>query len=127
MPSRMAAQKGVRVVMGFSLTGAPRRIDADTSNSIASATRASGAPVSLISAPAAPGPVTSAAEEASAFLACASTNRSRGTICVSTIWAALPADVLTVPITKPTKYSQCIDNQPNHQATGTVATANAID
>jgi len=123
----MAAQKGVRPRMGFSLTGTPRKIDADINNRQASASSARGAPVSLISAPAAPGPVTSAAEVASAFLACASTKRSRGTIWVSTICAALPALVFTAPIKKPTKYSQCIDSQPNHHATGTVATANAID
>ena len=81
----------------------------------------------MIKAPAAPGPVTSAVEDASAFLACASTSRSRGTICVSTICAALPAVVFTAPITKPTKYSQCIDSHPSHQASGTVATVTAID
>src|SRR6202521_5684156 len=122
----MAAQKAVRLAMGFSLTGTPRRIDADINNRKASASSAGGAPVSLISAPAAPGPVTSAAEFASAFLACASTRRARGTICVSTICAALPAAVFTAPIKNPTQYSQCIDSQPNHHATGTVATANDI-
>src|SRR5271163_2982733 len=123
----MAAQKGAGCEMGFSFTGTPRRIDADISNSNASATSARGAPVNLISAPAAPGPVTSAAEVASAFFACASTRRSRGTICVSTICAALPAVVFTAPIKNPTKYSQCIDSRPNHHATGTVATASEID
>src|SRR5580704_3628046 len=123
----MADQKLMGFRIEFSLTGTPRRIDAEISNRTASATSARGAPVSLISAPAAPGPVTSAAEVASAFFACASTKRSRGTICVSTICAALPAVVFTAPIKKPTQYSQCIDNQPNHHATGTVATAHAID
>src|SRR3981189_2389879 len=123
----MAAQKGVRSRMGFSLTGTPRRIDADINNRQASPTSARGAPVNLIKAPAAPGPVTSAAEVASAFLACASTRRARGTICVSTICAALPAVVFTAPIRKPTTYSQRTDSQPNHQAAGAGATANAID
>ena len=40
MPSRMAAQNGVRTELEYSLTGTPRRIDADISNSAASATRA---------------------------------------------------------------------------------------
>jgi hypothetical protein len=80
--------------------GTPRSMVAEVSSSIAVESSANGAPVNLISAPAAPGPATSAAELASAFLACASTKRSRGTICVSTICAALPAVVLTTPITK---------------------------
>ena len=102
--------------LGVSFTGTPRRIVEETSNSSASASSASGAPVSLINAPAAAGPVTSAVEEASAFFACASTRRSRGTIWVSTICAALPAVVFTAPITKPTRYSQSIDSQPSHHA-----------
>jgi hypothetical protein len=56
-----------------------------------------------MSAPAAPGPVTSAVEEAKAFFACASTSRWRGTICVNTICAALPAVVFTAPMRKPTQ------------------------
>jgi len=123
----MAAQKGVCLATGFSLTGTPRNMDAEISNSTASASSANGAPVTLIRAPAAPGPATSAADVASAFLACASTKRSRGTICVSTICAALPAVVFTVPITKPTMYSQRIDSQPNHHAAGTVATVSATE
>ena len=54
-----------------------------------------------ISSPARPGPTTSAPEPASAFLACASTRRSRATTWVSTICAALPAVVNTVPSAKP--------------------------
>ena len=71
--------------------------------------------------------MTSAVEEASAFFACASTSRSRGTIWVSTICAALPAVVFTAPITKPTRYSQFIDSHPIHQAKGTDATVTEID
>jgi len=48
------------------------------------------------------GPVTSAVADASAFLACASTKRERGTICVNTICAALPAVVFTAPMRNPT-------------------------
>ena len=77
-------------------------MSAETESSTAVASSATGAPVSLISAPAAPGPATSAVELASAFFACASTSRSRVTIWVSTICAALPAIVCTVPIAKPT-------------------------
>src|ERR1035438_2463739 len=109
----MAGHNAALVALGVSFTGTPRKIVADISNSTASASSAIGAPVSLISAPAAPGPETSAVEEASAFLACASTRRSRGTIWVSTTCAALPAVVLTAPITNPTTYSHAIDNQPN--------------
>ena len=101
-PSRIAGQNGALAALGVSVTRTPRRMVAEISSSTASASSASGAPVSLISAPAAPGPETSAVEEASAFLACASTSRSRGTICVSTICAALPAVVLTAPMMKPT-------------------------
>ena len=99
----------------------------EINRSTASAISANGGPASLISTPAAPGPVTSAVEDASAFLACASTSRSRGTICVRTIWAALPEVVLTAPIMKATTYSQLIDNPPSHQASGTEATATEMD
>ena len=34
---------------------------------------------------------------------------------------SLPATVCTVPTTKPTAYSQGIDSQPSHQASGTLA------
>ena len=71
----------------------PRRIAAEIVSSTASTSSASGAPTTLISAPARPGPATSAPDVASAFLACASTRRSRATTCVSTICAALPAIV----------------------------------
>ena len=73
-----------------------------------------------MSAPARPGPSTSAPEVASAFLACASTSRSRGTTCVSTICAAVPDTVCTLPTTKPIRYSQGMDSQPIHQASGTL-------
>ena len=49
-------------------------------------------PTALISAPAKPGPATSAPELASALRAWASTRRSRGTTCVSTICAAAAGD-----------------------------------
>src|SRR3984957_11417137 len=124
-PSRIAGQNGELTALGVSFTGTPRGIDADTSSSSASASSASGAPVSLISAPAAPGPETSAVDCASAFLACASTRRARGTIWVSTTCAALPALVFTAPITNPTTYSQVIDKAPSHQAIGTDATVQA--
>ena len=81
--------RGVR----FSCTTMPRRIAAETISRTASTSSASGAPTALISAPASPGPATSAPEVASAFFACASTRRSRVTTCVSTICAALPAVV----------------------------------
>ena len=103
----------------------PRRMAADTSNSTASTSKASGAPISLISAPAAPGPATSAPDIASAFFACASTSRSRATTCVSTICAAEPAIVEIVPSKKPQAYIQPIESQPIHQANGTLATTNA--
>ncbi len=99
----MAGQNGRFVLLGVSRTGTPRRIDAEISSSTASASNATGAPVSLISTPAAPGPVTSAVDDANAFLACASTSRARGTIWVNTICAALPAVVFTAPITNATK------------------------
>src|ERR1700733_5062605 len=126
-PSRIAGQNGALAELGVSFTGTPRRIEADISSNKASASNAIGAPVSLISAPAAPGPETSAVDCASAFLACASTSRSRGTICVSPTCAALPVVVFTAPITKPTMYSQRIDNEPSHQAIGTDAPAQATD
>ena len=91
----------------------------------ASTSSASGAPTSLISAPAKPGPATSAPELASAFFACASTSRSRATTCVSTICAAVPAVVKMVPIRKPLTYIHGIDSQPSHQASGTPATTKA--
>ncbi len=102
-PSRMAGQNGRLVMLGVSRTGTPRRIEAEISSSTESASSATGAPVSLISTPAAPGPVTSAVDDANAFLACASTSRARGTIWVNTICAALPAVVFTTPITNATK------------------------
>src|SRR3984957_13219814 len=102
-PSRMAAQNGGLTLLGVSLTGTPRRMNADVNNRQAFANRATGAPVNLIKAPAAAGPVTSAVAEASAFLACGSTRRDRGTIWGRTIWAALPAVVLTAPIKNATK------------------------
>src|SRR5580704_6659608 len=102
-------------------------MDAEIINRQASASKAIGAPVTFISAPAAAGPVTSAVAVASAFFACASTNRSRGTIWVSTICAALPAVVFTAPIRNATMYSQGMVSQPSHQASGTVATPAAID
>src|SRR5277367_3954060 len=68
-PSRMADQKAGFALLGVSLTGTPRRIEAETSKRQASAKSAMGAPVILMSAPAAAGPVTSALAEASAFLA----------------------------------------------------------
>src|ERR1700689_2298000 len=124
-PARIAGQNGAFAELGVSFTGTPRRIEAEISSRNASASSAIGAPVSLISAPAAPGPETSAVDCASAFLACASTRRSRGTIWVSTTCAALPAVVFTAPITKPTTYSQVIDKAPSHQAIGTDATVKA--
>ena len=98
----------------------PRRISAEPISSAAFTSSATGAPKALISAPARPGPATSAPELAMAFLACASTSRSRGTTCVSTICAAVPDTVCTVPMTKPTTYSQGMASQPSHQATGTL-------
>lgn len=86
---------------------------------------ATGAPSSLISAPASPGPATSAPELARAFLAFASISRSRSTICVSTICEALPAVALTMPIVNATRQSQSMDNRPVHQANGTLAEAQA--
>ena len=73
-------------------------------SSTASASSATGAPTSRIRKPATPGPATSAAEPASAFLACASTSRDLGTTCVSTICAAVPEVTMTQPITKATPY-----------------------
>ena len=102
-PSRIAGQKAACLALGVSRTRVPRKIDEEMSSSTASASSAAGAPSTLMSAPAAPGPVTSAVDDASAFFACASTRRSRGTIWVSTICAALPAVVFTAPMTKPTK------------------------
>ena len=103
----------------------PRRIVAETSSSSASTSSASGAPTILINAPASPGPATSAPEVASAFLACASTSRSRATTWVSTICAAVPAVVKIVPSRKPQTYIQVIDSQPIHHANGTLATTSA--
>src|SRR5260221_12428791 len=88
-PSRMADQNGGLTLLGVSLTGTPRRMDAEIINKQALAKSASGAPVNLINAPAAAGPVTAAVCEARAFLACASTNRERGSIWFRTICAAL--------------------------------------
>ena len=99
---------------------------ADSSSSTASTSSATGAPNSLISRPAKPGPATSEPEVASAFFACASTSRSRGTTWVSTICAAVPAVVATVPMRKPTTYNHVIDSQPSHHASGTLATVNAM-
>ena len=96
----------------------PRKISTLTSNSSASATRASGAPTSLIKTPATPGPATSAPEEASAFFAWASTSRSRATTCVNTICAAVPAVTNTQPITKPTMYIKWMVNTSSAQHTG---------
>ena len=56
-----------------------------------------------MSMPPSAGPATSGPLEASAFLACASTRRSRGTTWVSTTWAAVPATVCTLPSTKDTR------------------------
>ncbi len=70
---------------------------------------ASGGPASLMSAPATPGPMTSAAEVAEEFFAWASANAWRGTIWVSTICAALPAMVYSARCTKATRYSQEIE------------------
>ncbi len=126
-PSRMADQNGGLTLLGDSLTGTPRRMDAEIINKQAFAKSASGAPVNLINAPAAAGPVTSAVAEARAFFACASTKRERGTIWVRTICAALPAVVFTAPIRNATKYSQDMESHPSHQAIGTVATPRAID
>src|ERR1700730_7430995 len=107
----MADQKAVCTALGVSLTGTPRRIDADINSRPASASNAMGALVSLIKAPAAAGPVTPAVADASAFLACASTKRERGTICVRTIWAALPAVVFTAPMRNATIYSHGMESQ----------------
>ena len=79
----------------------------------------------MISAPASPGPATSEPEVASAFFACASTSRSRGTSCVSTICAAEPAVVDTSPIAKPQQYIQVIESQPIDHASGTLPTISA--
>ena len=84
-----------------------------------------GAPRILISAPAMPGPAISEPDTASAFLLCASTNRSRETICVNTICAAVPPNTCTQPSTTPTTYNHVIDNTPVHAAIGTVMSANA--
>ena len=92
-PALSSAQNWPAPTGGFSSTWMPRRIAADTSSSTASNSSAIGAPSSLISAPARPGPATSAPELASAFFALASISRSRSTTCVSTICAALPAEV----------------------------------
>src|ERR1700733_1307782 len=126
-PSSIAGQKARCTLLGVSLTGTPRSMEAEINNRQASANNAMGAPAILMSAPAAAGPVTSAVAEASAFFACASTRRGLGTICVNTICAALPAVVLTAPMRKATTYSQGMESQPNHHATGTVATPQAID
>jgi hypothetical protein len=98
----------------------PLRISAEPMSSAALTIIASGAPKILIRPPARPGPSTSAPEVASAFFACASTSLSRATTCVSTICAAVPATVCTVPMTKPIAYSQGMLSQPIHQATGTL-------
>jgi hypothetical protein len=90
----------------------PRRISAEIVTSTESTSNASGAPTTLISAPAIPGPATSAPEDASAFFACASTSRSRATTCVSTICAADPATVAIVPSANAAKYIHGIASQP---------------
>src|SRR5258708_20163143 len=113
----MADQNARCTLLGVSRTGTPRRMDADISNKPASASSAMGAPVSLINAPAAAGPVTSAVADASAFLACASTKRERGTICVNTICAALPAVLFTTPLKNPLLSNQYIHHHPSHQHT----------
>ncbi len=92
-PALSSDQNSLAPAGGFSLTWMPRRIAADSSSKPASNSRATGAPSSLINAPARPGPATSAPELASAFFALASTSRSRSTTCVNTICAALPAEV----------------------------------
>ena len=40
---------------------------------------------------------------------------------MSTICAAVPDTVCTVPMTKPMTYSQGIESQPIHQASGTLS------
>ena len=99
---------------------------ADNSSSSASSNKASGAPSNFTNTPARPGPATSAPELASALRACASTSRWRGTTWVSTIWAALPANMLTAPMMKPTAYSTSMRSQPSHQVNGTASTARAM-
>ena len=86
-----------------SVTATPRSTRAEAASSSASKTSASGAPSALMSMPPSAGPATSGPLEASAFLACASTRRSRGTTWVSTTWAAVPATVCTLPSTKDTR------------------------
>ena len=99
---------------------------AEASTITASTRSVSGAPSKRIKAPARPGPTTSAPEVARPLRAWASTRRSRGTTWVSTICAALPASVDTVPSMKPTTYNQVMFNQPAQAATGTLATATAM-
>jgi len=125
MPVSRAGQNASAAVRGASRTRIPARISAETASSTALPSNVSGAPSSLISAPAAAGPAMSAAELASPLRACASTSRSRGTIWVSTICAALPDTVLTTPSRNPTTYSQAMSSQPVHHASVTLAIATA--
>ena len=124
-PALSSGQNRLSPDGGFSPTRMPRRIRADTSSSAASNSSATGAPSSLISAPARPGPATSAPELASAFFALASTSRSRSTTCVSTTCAALPAEVLTMPMTNATTYSHVMDSWCIHHASGMLAAPSA--
>src|SRR5258708_39355641 len=84
-PSRMADQNGGLTLLGVSLTGTPRRMDAEIINKQAFAKSAIGAPVNLINAPAAAGPRTPAVAQARAFFAFASPTRRRGAIWRQTI------------------------------------------
>ena len=96
----------------------PRNNTTEPTSKQASATMASGAPSKRISAPAKPGPVTSASELASAFCAWARTSWSRPTSWMSTSCAAEPATVYTQPRQKATRYINGMDKSPIHQARG---------
>src|SRR5258707_13356795 len=105
-PSRMADQNGGLTLLGVSLTGTPRRMDAEIINKQAFAKSAIGAPVNLINAPAAAGPVTPSVGQARAIFSCASTTRARGASLGSKNCAAPPASGFPAPHKKTTKYKQ---------------------
>src|SRR5258708_32057098 len=89
-PSRMADQNGGLTLLGVSLTGTPRRMDAEIINKQAFAKSAIGAPVNLINAPAAAGPRPPAAAGVSALFACAFPAPHTSTHLVKTTAATPP-------------------------------------
>ena len=125
-PSGRARSARRRARSRRSCTRMPRRMSAETSSSTASTSSASGAPTSLISAPARPGPGHLGARAGQRILGMRLDQPlARHHLRQHDLRRACRPPCARCRSRSPPRTASSIDSQPSHQASGTLAAASA--